>query len=299
MIKLLPSILAFIFFACDKKIAKEQPASKKIKSILESFHEPINRTGKFEHVAKIADGTYMYSSLFSREGLLMQKNTFNSSANLETKTEYKYDDKGNNIEISVYNSKGSLIGKTINTFDASNKLIEDNSSLGGKIISKQTSVIDLEGNSKRSFYELKAGVFVISSQKLFDQNGNNVETSYYSMGKIKSQERKMYDANGNVIEFVQVDPSNGEQIINRYEYDKLNRKIGEVTLRNLMVTAKVRLKYDSKNNVTDSLTYSMLGNVVLHEKHVYEYDAEGNWAKQTILTNNKPTSVILHQIEYY
>jgi hypothetical protein len=291
--------VALIALSCDKKIKNESPDSKRIKTILESFHEPISKTGEFDYVAKIAEDTYMFSSLFNEEGVLIQKSRFNSNGNLETKTVYKYDDKGNNIEFVVYNSKGSLLAKTVNKFDSFGKLIEANETSDGKIISKQTSIVDGEGNRKLIFYEYRFGGFVILSERLFDKNGNNVETLSYSGGILKNQERKSYDAKGNLIEFIQNTPSTGEEIIMRYEYDKSNRKIGEVLLKNLLVTSKNMLKYNAKGDLTDVFVYGMLGNVVKHEKHVYEYDREGNWTKQTILINNKPTTVILHQIEYY
>jgi hypothetical protein len=291
--------ISFIALSCDKKIKSESPASKKIKTILESFHEPINKTGEFDFVAKIADGTYMYSSLFNEEGVLIQKSRFNPNGNLEIKTVYKYDLKGNNIELIVYNSKGSLIARTINEFDSFGKLVAANEASDGKIISKQTSITDGEGNRKLILYEYKFGGFTIVSENLFDKKCNNIESFSYTGGILKNHERKSYDANGNVIEFIQDAPSTREEIIMRYEYDKNNRKIGQVLLKNLLVTSKSILKYNSKGDLTDLLTYGMLGNVITHEKHVYELDAEGNWTKQTILINNKPTSVILHQLEYY
>ena len=59
------------------------------------------------------------------------------------------------------------------------------------------------------------------------------------------------------------------------------------------------MKYDDRNNIVDSRTYCVMGNMIANQKNVYEYDADGDWTKQAILINNKPSSVILHQIEYY
>jgi hypothetical protein len=296
---LLIPFIGLIVFACGKKAENHKPPARKIKTMLETFHDPINRTGEFEYEAKIKEDTYMYSSLFNEDGVLIQKSRFNFRGNLEIKTIFKYDKNGNNIEMISYDSKGNLLSKTINAFDSSGKLIQSDETADAKVISKQTSAVDTAGNRKVTFYERRSGGFVVTLENRFDKNDNNVGSSHYVDGVLKNQEHRNHDANGNVTEYVLFDPSKQEEIITRYEYDKSNRKIGEVVLKNLMVTSKVMFKYDARNNLSDSFTYGMLGNMVVHEKHVYQYDEEGNWTRQTILINNKPTSVIVHQIEYY
>lgn len=95
------------------------------------------------------------------------------------------------------------------------------------------------------------------------------------------------------------DPIRHDQLTTRYAYDEHHNRIGIITLRSNMIISNMACRYDGRNNLIEAITYGVQGNVVANRKHVYEYDAEGNWTRQIIMMNNKPVSVILHKIEYY
>ncbi len=140
---------------------------------------------------------------------------------------------------------------------------------------------------------------MITLEQVLDANDRVMENSYFLNGTLKNKDRNNYDLVGNLIETILYDPFMNEQQITRYKYDGRNNKIETVVLKSGLVTSKVITRYDERNNVGEVLTYGVLGNLDRHEKRLYHYDLHGNWTKQVVFVNNNPTSVILHQIEYY
>jgi hypothetical protein len=300
---LIPLVLLAIY-SCEKKNTEqslsETKVTKQIKELRESTHEPYIKAGKIEYRSKIAEFSFLTSSVFNEQGQLIKESRFNSKGNLEWKAINKYDDRGNVIERYVYNPSGYLLSKKINAFDTSGKLIGSNELDDDENpLSKQISSFDSEGNQILATYKMVRGNSVKTVESVFDQRNRNIENSYFTNGSLESKDIHGYDSLGNCIEFTQFYPVRNEQNTIRYKYDKQNNKIEEVRVRNNFITSRSLSRYDKKNNVVETSTYGVMGNLITQQKHQYQYDDEGQWTKQIIMINNNPTSVILHEIEYY
>jgi hypothetical protein len=291
-------LIGFAAFSCEQK-RKNEPTGK-IKVLTESIHEPMDKKDPLSYNPRISENSYLIKSFFSRQGLLLQKSSYNSKGYLELKSVYKYDNKGNNLECAVFNTSGVLSGLTTNRFSSSNYLVESsNTNAEGKIISKQEMNLDSAGNHVLITYVSIMSRLTKTIEKVFDRNDKLRETNYFNHEKLKLKEINTSDSVDNVIECIQSDLLKNNQVITRYKYDDQNNKIEAIILKSNLIVTKTIYRYDERNNLVEVLMYGVMGNVTSHEKHLYEYDDYGNWTKQIISLNNKPTSVIIHQIEYY
>ena len=124
------------------------------------------------------------------------------------------------------------------------------------------------------------------------------EGNYQDDGKLRVSEHHTYDAKGNRIETIQYFPLTNNRITTRYKYDK--GKMEVVTLlSNKMISSKRIVRYDGKQNIAETFRYGLGGRLEEHQRHLYEYDQAGNWTKHKTIINNKSTSVVIRQIEYF
>jgi len=72
---------------------------------------------------------YVYK--YDDKGNKMEMNQFDSNGNLKLKDTYKYDDSGNQIESNWYDSKGKLIYKSTYQYDKNKNKIERKSVFSG------------------------------------------------------------------------------------------------------------------------------------------------------------------------
>ena len=156
---------------------------------------------------------------------------------LKEKTIHKYDSKGNEVEISNYDSDGNLtnsddgVSRTIYKYDSNGNMVEE-------------SYYDSDGNLTHNFFE---------SSKIsykYDSNGNMVEYSLYdSDGSLNEKHISKYDSNGNMVE------ESG------YDSD------GSLNEKHIP-------KYDSNGNMVETSVYDSDGSLDI--KTNYKYDSEGN-----------------------
>jgi YD repeat-containing protein len=304
MMKLLPAFLIVAAaFCCQKNIKHDRLTSagnRKIKMVIESVHDPIIRAGKFESGQKLSKNSFFYESYFDKKGRLVRRNTFNLKAVLVSKIIFYYDKRGNNTDRLAYHSDGSLSGKSVSTFDSANRLIEFHEfDAFEKIISKKVTTYDSAGHRILTSYERINRRLVKTEERVFNNDENNVANSYFSNETLTLEEIQEYDRNGNLLETIQYYPLEDEQSITRFKYDEQNNKVEETVLKNNLVTTKTIYRYDDKNNLTETYRYSVKGTLEAHHRHVFEFDAEGNWTKRIDLFNDKPTAVLARRIEYY
>jgi hypothetical protein len=274
--------------------------NRKIKTITVSVHDPVFKPGKFESNLKPSKDSFFYESYFNRQGKLIRKNTFNAKAILQSKMVFSYDQHGNNTECLVYHSDGSLASKKVCTFNTKNQLVEANESDAyGKVINKRITTNDSAGYRSLTTYERINGRLVKTVESVFDTNDNNVMNNYYSNEVLDLKEILQYDTKRNVVQTIQSYPLLNEQTIVRADYDEHDNKIGEIILKNNLVTTKTIYRYDSKHNLIDAYRHGVLGTLEGHHRYVFEFDSEGNWTKRIDLFNGRPISVSVRRLEYY
>jgi hypothetical protein len=290
-------------FSCERKGAKKlviKAPSKKLKSMMESIHDPVEDSEEKYHKTEISENSFIVKSTFNVQGDLLRKEKFNERGNLEWKEVLKYDQNRNNLECVTYHFK-EITKRTINKFNAPHQLIESiESNEDGKVINKETVQFATNGNQISSLYVLVKGVFTKTAERVFTKDGHNIESHYFSEEKLTISEINRYDEQGNRIETIQFDPSkNGERIIN-YKYDDQRNNTETVVMNSsLMIESKTIATFDAKNNVANTKVYGVTGNLRKSINYVYEYDEAGNWTRQMVFENKKLISVTLHHLEYY
>jgi len=219
---------------------------------------------------------------------------------LQLKVIHKYDKVGNLIESDFYSGDESLTSKKINTYNSSNQLVTSKEAdADEKILTKETASFDSEGNQILENYRLVNGVFAKMQESVFDIHQNNIENAYFTNSTLVQKEINTYDSLNHKIETIVFFASRKEQDITRYKYDNHNNKIEEVFTKNNLMISKAVSRFDKNNNVIETLTYGIRGNVQKQRKHQYLYDDANQWVRQIILVNGQPTSVALRRIEYY
>lgn len=136
---------------------------------------------------------------------------------------HKYDDFGNNIEDSIYNSDGLI---SIHKFkcDISGKRIEEKDyDADGKLNLKIIIEYDNRGNEvERKYYNKDGKIYIHTSYK-YDDAGNNIEVNQFDDGgNLKSKTTSKYDDKYNNIENDIYDENNHLKFsgISKYEFDK-------------------------------------------------------------------------------
>ncbi|MGD0710072.1 MAG: hypothetical protein ABR968_02745 [Bacteroidales bacterium] len=237
---------------------------------------------------------------------------------VDTDSTLIFNDKGNLVEVSLYNHNGSLIHTYTYKYDENGNKIEkeykENTKLDPVAVEKAykyTWKYDSKGNvieeNKYSNYLDKLLNKWISK---YDDNGNIIEyNTYNSDGSPESKYIYMYDDKGKIIKeennYNTYNVYNYGQIINLYKitwkYDSSGNKTKE---KNILYNknenanyneAKVIWKYDNKGKLIEENQYSAYGNLVY--KYTYKYDDKGNMIEKD--QNNSKGSLISKWITKY
>jgi hypothetical protein len=143
------------------------------------------------------------------------------------------------------------------------------------------------------------------------------ESRYEPNGVLFSKSSYHYDAQGNLAEETRLHSHSANDLKWVYLYDEAGRKVEEsfyvVRAQGLLNTAESTLdsrivySYDVKGNLLEETRYDAAGTVKSKKSYRYEFDAAGNWIKQTARewvshtdkTYFEPTEVTYRTITYY
>jgi len=249
-----------------------------------------------------ANGHQTETLMYGDDGCLVEKRT--SLCN----------EKGKEIEQASYKPDGSLAYKFVTHYDAQGRVTqEDLYGIDGKMHGKEIYTYNAEGHlTERVSYSVNPtfynGKIVIKS----DAAGRWIEAADYDFdGAPGMKQTRSYDAQGRVIDetdylsprdievkMIHRYNAKGQEVEelsyphgaflgsrSRYTYDKMGNRIRHETwLYDIKgaLTGKWVGVWDSKGNQTDSLSYGPDGSVKRHEISAYQFDAIGNWTKQTV-----------------
>lgn len=190
-----------------------------------------DNTGKLAR-HKIHKNKYDNNGNIIEIAFVSEDNKTNSN---ESKVNYKYDDRGNRIESSTFDSNGNLKYKTIYRHNANEVIEESLISPIGKIISRD--VYDYDKNGNRILWDQynSDGRLVSKIIEKYDDRNNPVyfETWGISDGKLLLENtfKRTYDFNNTMLEEISSGP-NGEsdgRIIYKYKYDEHQNWIERVS----------------------------------------------------------------------
>lgn len=208
--------------------------------------------------------------VFNKQGTQIEKHRYDQNWGY-TYTD-RYDDQGDWIENSRYNSDGSVEFQFKMKFD----------NLGNKIerfeypASKTIFEFDEHGNEiKHSKYNADNKLETqITTEYIYDELGNKIrELKYKADSSLGYQKDFTYDKYGNLSEEFETKNSSGIDIHFKYQYDELGNQIE--TSSHLLDGSLETLKiYDVQGHLLEQSHYNANGS--LHYKKEYNFDEKGN-----------------------
>ena len=209
MKKIILAILSVLRLVSCKQSEKkndltEENLKGKVKSIKETPYEAVDKFGQIEKGNVLYDDFIFPFTIYDEKGNKIEEYHYDEDGNLSSKDTYEYDEKGNNIERNWYDSDGRLGYKLIYKYNEKGNIIEEN------------------------YYDSNGSLSYKTTYK-YDKKGNKIEdNSYDSDGSLNSKTTYKYDEKGNMIEY-NTDGRFGEKYTYKYEYDKNNNWIQQVT----------------------------------------------------------------------
>lgn len=195
-----------------------------------------------------------------------------------SKNVFKYDDKGNRIELANYRADGKLNSTLKSTYDANGNITGEQTLLGNGTVDF-TSVIKTDSKGNRVEQDDKrAGNNVLFNYKyyyLYDEKGQLLERiAYKGNGAFSFKYVFKYDDNGNKTEWVQ--------------YGQDSSMVG-----------KVVYKYDTKNNLIEQTEFKKDGSLKAQYAYSYEFDKKNNWIRQKKMLDNKVVEIKEREFKYH
>ena len=261
-----------------------------------------NLHDKFGELVK-GDMRYMSYYKFNEKGDVIEMMLYNSDGTLYSKDIYKYNAQGAIAETSYYNANGAIKRKVIYKYDSlgnNTERAEYNSdgSLNGKEIYKY----DNHGNRTEEATFKSDGSLSYKYLSCYDAQGRIIDKTYYRDSKAEMQWHYKYDSAGNWAEWICYYEVGGNyEWKNIMEYDADGNLLSEVVydINGLRHHDKYSDKYvyDSYGNMIEHTTY-LIDAVV--DKCLKKYDSHGNVIEEILFKTEAmiPSYITEYKIEY-
>ena len=222
------TLLFLFFYCCSDKHQKENSLTRgNIKgrvSSIEIFSSPaVERYGELEKTGEV------------------------------TRSTYKYDEQGNEIEAKLYNKYGSLSSRFTWTYDEQGNKIEDNKYTPGNEL--------FEASRIRYTYR-------------YNEKGNQIETNYFERDGLEGRWKKKYDEQGNLIESIRYNSDGSLWFRATYRYNEKGKKIETNSFGHPSAKPRSTHKYNEQGNLIEENNYNRDGS--LDSRHTYRYDEQNN-----------------------
>jgi len=223
---------------------------------------------------------YKFSYRYNQNDLCTEMSSYKADGNPDSKTTYRYDDKGKILEIK---EEGLFKNKTIMQYDARGNLTEE-------------KTYDLKNN-------------LIKTETYQYNNRGQYTSTYTENDMYKGETVYSYDDRGNLIKEIRAGVWFGGELLNVkgepyrdiyiYKYDikgKLAEQAVYDSLYRLQLVNRYLYDYDEKGNKTEERNYDKDSN--LTKKYTFQYDATGNWIQQKYTSGNVVNQWV-RTINYY
>lgn len=263
-----------------------------------------------------------YEIIFNDKGNQIENNSI-PYGELESKTTYEYDDKGNLKETNEYSSNGDLVEKAIYIFDnEGNPTKCDIYNSDGKLQNKinwiyfgkrtkeyikydENGQIELKYEYEYEGEELIETKQYSSKQKVekvhkfkYDNDGNQIEyAEFNSDGSLEKLETYVYDKNDNLIEKKIYDSKNVLENKHTYKYNSDNELIEHKN--DDIDWGTFTYKYNDKGDLYAQENFNLKNENTYDLKKNYKYDKYGNWIEVTEYNGILPKTISEREIIYY
>jgi len=229
-----------------------------------------------------------------------------------------YDAKGNEVERTIYDDYGFLIGKEVHTHDANGNLIESVlSDPKGVVMERRVYAYDNGKVTEVVSYGEKHNVG-LKQVNSYGEHGRLREEIYYDSKKAIGKTVYKYDEKGNISEVAfylandskavaPIGPCLGAHRVT-YAYDEKGKPIKVVAYEpNGELKKSWRYSYNLKGQIAEDIRESAWSRTTF--VYTYEYDSHGNWIKQIAIVNDQSKlsqmepherkTIISREIAYY
>jgi hypothetical protein len=187
-------------------------------------------------------------------------------------SKYVYDSKGNLLKSYTIDENGSINDSTNYSYNKRGVCSEITKFTGKKLEGKEVPVL---GRGK------------VTGVKTYDENGKIESMLTYIYSGDEILEEKTFNSNGEAVSTVQKEFLNGQLVTETEKDNKGN------------VISISRFKRNPNNDIIECLYTVTKDNQDYKLTYEYEYDAAGNWIKQTKFYDNQIVNIVVRNIEYY
>lgn len=257
----------------------------------------------------IAKGSFveMKRYVFNTAGNIIEKYRYKSDGTLLTKTINTYDEKNNIVEKNRYNSVDSPLTKTVYTYDDKGNNIEENEyNADGSLWQRRIFKYDDKGNLiEKNRYNSFGSLLARKTTFKYDGLGNKTEETRYNEDKsLLACYTSKYDDKGNRIAQTEYCANeirtNFDVVTYKKKFDARGNMIQEIeynSVGNLLSTTIYR--YNEKNDMIGFKKYSPEGKILTELTQTLEYDKENNFIKLIRYENTISKFMTEREIEYY
>ncbi len=267
-------LISLILFSCNNEkvnnLSTDEGIEGKVKFISESDFEAKEKFGELAKDSLLFKITYSYDE----SGNEIEESSFDSKGSLLSKMSFEYDEAGNPIESNRFNSDGSLAHKFIFKYNDQGKVRERSaydSTLDNKCIFKYNEA----GKVIEKYNYYSDGTLDDKMIYKYKNQDKEVEINCYnSIDSVISRTVSKYDENGKEIESNFYNPGGNTIWLtssNKYNADGL-------------LVENIYFEIERKKSVS---------------KYIYKFDKKGNWIEKSKYVDNKPSQITVREIEYY
>ncbi|MCM1253269.1 MAG: hypothetical protein NC321_10645 [Clostridium sp.] len=221
--------------------------------------------------------------------------------------EYQYDDAGNRIELTEYNSSGEVIEQRIYAYDEAGNEIAFTQYLNGSLLRAYECIYD--GN-KEIYIEYNGGGDVCAYDEYeYNEAGDITKAKHRREPALDIEDYSAYwyryNEAGDIEKIICYDESGNVSFWKEYQYDKAGNQLSEISYNDdYGVYTRCEHKYDKngkkiKETVLEDgeivqqyeYCYDEWGNITEDDFYTYEYEYE------TVYTSRQP--VIVYKKEYH
>lgn len=150
------------------------------------------------YMVSYIDNTFKSTFKYDSKGNKVELNSFNRNSKLEYKTKFKTDSLGNVIEESFYKANNELKNKTTYRYDSiGNKIEVNNFNKGGILEYKITYLYDKKANIIEEYKYKSNGVLEYKTTYLYDTKNNKIEENNYINGLLAKKTKYKYEFDQN------------------------------------------------------------------------------------------------------
>lgn len=287
-----------------KKTDLEKAALKgKVKILILESYKAESIDGKVVPGVRSAYSSENYSKQYNEKGYLIEKIEYSSGGTLiKYKHIFKYDKKENNVEQNTYYSNDTLYYKIIIRYDKYGNILTENTfDDEGNLESQIKFKYNKRKKISRIEYDQDKKMECKNTYKYNEKGLISEDNRFLSDNKLFRKFRYKYDEKGNQIEEKVYDPDDSLIYCNSWKYNDKGFKI-EFTYTDIKknkLSNKHIYNYDEQGNPIEHTEYDSEGNLVNKDKWEYEYDKENNWTKKIEFLRGNPRFISIRKIEYY